>query len=99
MKQAHIHTHIHTHKHTHTHPQTHTHNTRTYTQSETQTDMDIPLQAGSVSFHCGLFESMHSMMTEPCSKVYPGSQVNSATVLTAYVLSLLVKLPYLTNGS
>lgn len=58
-----------------------------------------PLHAGSVSFHCGLSGSIHSMVTDPCSRVYPGSQANSTTAPTAHVLSLLVRLPYFTNGS
>ena len=61
-------------------------------------DVAPPLQAGSVSFHWGFWTSTHSMMMEPCSRVYPGSHANSTTAPTPNPGSLLLKFPYFTNG-
>lgn len=53
-----------------------------------------PLHRGSVSFQYGSRTLMHSMTAGPCSREWPGSQVNSTMVPMLYVGSDVVKFPF-----
>lgn len=58
-----------------------------------------PLQMGSVSFQYGSRALMHSITGGPCSREWPGSQVNWMTAPTPYRGSVVVKFPFCRYGS
>lgn len=59
----------------------------------------LPLHSGSVSFQYGSLALMHSITGGPCSREWPGSQVNWTTAPTPYSGSEVVKFPFWRYGS